>query len=87
MPPAIALIAIGPASRWTPGLPIPLFLLWPFLALGLGSIRAAQWVRRGLGFGGCLERVRAALELVCLLRGLKVDVRSAEAGRVLIWFL
>jgi len=87
MPPSVVLIAMGPVDGWMPALPIPLFPLWPLLPLGIGALAVVRWARRSLGYPAAAARARAVLEALCRLRGLKVDVRSRESRRVLIWFV
>jgi hypothetical protein len=87
MPPSVALVAMGPVDGWMPALPIPLFPFWPLVALGIGVLAVLRWARQGLGYPPGAERARAVLEALCRLRGLKVDLRSRESRRVLIWFV
>jgi hypothetical protein len=88
MMPALALVAIGPRRRWLLPLPLPLFLLWPFVVLAIGGVRLADALRRRPGSTtGRHAGARAALHALCQLRGLRLDVCSSDDIRLLVWFL
>ena len=75
MPPALLLLGIGRWRRWP--LPLPLFLLWPLLALAYLCLGAA-WLFAAL-LGRSPNRVRAGLkglEAYRHLGGLRVDLNS-----------
>jgi hypothetical protein len=81
MMPALALLGVrGP--RWLPPLPLPLFLLWPLVPLGLGLARI---LRRGRPAEAW--RLRAALRMFRELRGLAIDVDTSDHTQVRIRFL
>ena len=80
MMPAVALVGI-PGPRWVPPLPLPLFLLWPALPLGLGFAKFIAWRRPTQA-----EKIRIGLQVFRELRGLSIDVKTADNERVRIWF-
>ena len=77
MPPALILVRFG-RMRWLI-LPLPLFLLWPFLLLA--------WLGLGLAWLATSGRQRpenllaglATLHVLSELRGTKIDVRGQDA--------
>jgi hypothetical protein len=78
-----SLVLVGmPGPRWVPPLPLPLFLLWPLVPLGLGLAGLMR-----LGGSRKAETVRTAALMCCHLRGLTIDVRSADRERVHIRFV
>ena len=81
-------LLINLSSRWRLPLALPLFLLWPLIALfalGVGVL----WIV--LPEGGARSRryrmARAALPLLWHLSGLTIDVQSEEGSRVYLRFL
>lgn len=86
MVPSLLMIRVGERGRIPIALPV--FLLWPFLALGallvglgtLGTSRASQLGRR-------MRAGWLALQAVGQLRGLKIDVTEKNGERMFIWFL
>ena len=81
MMPAIAVVGI-PGPRWLPPLPLPVFVLWPFVPLGLGL---AKLLDRGRPAAAL--KLRAALQLFCSMRGLAIDVDTSDQTQVWIRFL
>ena len=79
MPPAVALLGVGPGPLWVP---IPLILLWPFFLLALAIGGLVEAIARGT-----LRGTRALGLAFWHLHGLKVDVRSATGTRVFLWLL
>ncbi len=79
MMPALALIGI-PGPRWL--LPIPLFLLWPFVLV-------CQGIARLLGRDRPAEaaKLQTALQAFRGLRGLTIDVDTANHKQVRIWIV
>lgn len=81
MMPTFAFIGFrGP--RWLPPLPLALFLLWPLVPLGLGLARLMERVRPDEAM-----KLRAALHVFRELRGLSVDVDTADHTKVRIRFV
>ena len=81
MMPILALVGIR-GSRWLPPLPVPLFLLWPFVPLGLGIARLLDRQRPVEA-----AKLRAAVLVFRELRGLNVDVDTADHKQVRVWFV
>jgi hypothetical protein len=75
MPPALLLLGAG--ARMV--LPIPLFLIWPLVALAwlLGGF---VWLAAGARPSGGPRLFLAALQALSALRGLCIDVRGGDAG-------
>lgn len=86
MPPTFLLL--GVQWRFPLVLPIPMFLLWPFLWLAMLVARAGQWIvsktREEAAFW---PAVRNALSLYSELTGLKVQVRSSDGVGFYLWFI
>ena len=82
MPPAIALLGVGPGSWWVP-IPVPLILLWPFFFLAL----AVVGFKEAAADAGAFPRTRALWLAFRELRGVKVDVQSATGTRVFLWIV
>ena len=80
MMPALALIRI-PGPRWLPPIPIPLFLLWPFVLVCLGTARILDRDRPAEA-----AKLRTAMQAFRELRGLTIDVDTADHKQVRIWF-
>ncbi len=86
MVPSLLMIRVGERGRIPIALPV--FLLWPLLALGalvvglgtLGTSRASALGRR-------MRAGWLAIQAVGQLRGLKIDVSEKDGQRVFIWFL
>jgi hypothetical protein len=81
MMPALGLIAI-PGPRWLPPIPLPLFLLWPFVPLCLGTARLLDG-----GRPADAARLRIAAHVFLELRGLSIDVDTADGMHVRIRFV
>jgi len=81
MMPFLALIGI-PGPRWLPPLPLPLFLLWPVVLIGLGI---AKLLDRGKTDGP--GKFLLATRLFCELRGLAIDVDKVNQKPVRIRFI
>lgn len=66
--------------------PVPLFLLWPLIAVGGLGIGLAYLAtpKRKRSF---LTRARLALSVLLNLHGLKIDVRSRDGARIYVWFI
>ena len=72
-----SLLIVGVGRRHEFPLPLPLFLLWPFLLLGWLLIR--EWRARPV-----LAGMFGVLTLAAHLRGLRVDVRPPRGAGVRI---
>ena len=86
MIPSLAIIGFG-GRRMMP-LPLPFFLLWPFILLALCVVRLARWLAHQDRVS--LERLAladAAILATFQLSGLRIDVRSRKHNNVYIWFL
>ncbi len=81
MMPALALVGI-PGPRWLPPVPIPLFLLWPFVPVCLGIARLLDRNRPAEA-----AKLRTAMQVFRELRGLTIDVDTADHKQVRIWFI
>ena len=81
MMPALALVGI-PQARWLPPMPIPLLLLWPFAFACLGIARLLERDRPKQA-----EQLRTAMQVFAELRGLAVDVDTADDKHVRVWFI
>ncbi len=81
MMPTLGLIGI-PGPRWLPPIPIPLFLLWPFVLVCRG-------IARLLGRDRPAEaaKLRTAMQAFGELRGLTIDVDASNHAQVRIWFV
>ena len=81
MMPALALIGI-PGPRWLLPVPIPLFLLWPFVLFCHGIARLLDRDRRAEA-----AKVRTAMQAFRDLRGLTIDIDTANHKQVRIWIV
>ena len=86
MLPTLGLVRIG-NRRWTVPLPLPVFLVWPFVLLALGGVALS----RGLighreGHISRLAIAQTGLLALFYLSGLTVDVHAKDGTRVLVWF-
>ncbi len=81
MMPALGLIGI-PGPRWLPPIPIPLFLLWPFVLVCLGIARLLDRDRPAEA-----AKLRTAMQAFRELRGLIIDADTANHKQVRIWFV
>jgi hypothetical protein len=81
MMPALVLIRI-PERRWLPPVPIPVFLLWPFVPVCVGLAGLL-----GRGRPAEAETVRAVVEVFWNMRGLTIDVDTADDEHVHIRFV
>ncbi len=81
MMPALALFGI-PGLRWLPPIPLPLFLLWPFVPVCLGMAKLLDRDRPAEA-----AKLRAAMQVFRELRGLTIDVDTADHRQVRIWFV
>jgi hypothetical protein len=79
--PTLALIGI-PALRWLPPIPTPLFLLWPFVMICLGLARLLDGDRPPEA-----AKLRTAMQVFRELRGLAIQVDTADHKQVRIWFV
>lgn len=81
MMPAFALIGI-PGPRWVPPVPLPLFLLWPLVLICLGLAGLMVKVRPDES-----EKLRTIMMVFGELRGLAIDIETANHKPVRIWFV
>ncbi len=81
MMPALGIIGI-PGPRWLPPIPIPLFLLWPFVLVCLGIARLLDRDRPAKA-----AKLRTALQAFRQLRGLTIDIDTADDRQVRIWLV
>ncbi len=81
MLPALALVGI-PGPRWLPPIPIPLSLLWPFVLACLGLARLLDRDRPAEA-----AKLRTAMQAFRELRGLTIDIDTADHKQVRIWFV
>ncbi len=81
MMPALGLIGI-PGLRWLLPIPIPLFLLWPFVLVFLGIARLLDRDRPAEA-----AMLRTTMQAFRELRGLTIDVDTADHKQVRIWFV
>lgn len=79
--PALALIGY-PRVRWLPPIPIPLFLVWPFVPVCLGIAMLLARERPDEA-----AKLRAAVQVFRELRGLKIDIDAAHHKPVRVWFV
>jgi hypothetical protein len=83
MIPAIAILGIGRTRR--PRIPLPLFLLWPFVALAwliIGLISLCYWIAGKWGRGPA--RARTILLMFCRLSGTVVDIRAQDGTQLYV---
>ena len=73
--------------KWAVPLPLPLFLAWPVVFIALGGVTMAQALVDERDTRAALRMARVGLFAFCQLSGFKLDVRSAEGERVLVWLL
>ena len=71
IPPVLLLIYINSGNRRIP-IPIPLFIAWPILLVGLLAIGT---------------KFKAMCRIAAATRGLKISVQSRNKDNVLIWAL
>lgn len=77
-----ALVTVGiPRLHWLPPLPLPLFLLWPLVWVCLGLSRLLDSPRPAEA-----EALRTAMQVFRELRGLTIDVDTADGQQVCIRF-
>jgi len=81
MMPSLALVGI-PGARWLPPIPLPLFLLWPFVLACLGIAKLLDKHRPNEA-----ATLRAAVQVFRELRGLAIDVDAANHKQVRVWFV
>ena len=79
--PALALIRTV-RVRWLPPIPIPLFLVWPFVPVCLGIAMLLERERPDEA-----KKLRAAVQVFRELRGLKIDIDAAHQKPVRVWFV
>ena len=79
--PALALIGI-PGPGWLPPIPVPLFLLWPFVPVCLGIARLLD-----KNHPTEAAKLRAAMVVFRELRGLSIDAETADERPVRIRFI
>ena len=82
MPPALALLGVGPGSWWVP-IPVPLILLWPLFFLALAVVGLEEAAADAVAF----PRTRALWLAFRELRGVKVDFQAATGSRVFFWIV
>jgi hypothetical protein len=80
--PSLALVGIQRWPRWLPPVPVPLFLLWPFVPICFGLARLLEKERPEDA-----AKLRAAMHVFRELRGLSVHVDAADGKRVRIRFV
>ena len=86
MIPALAIIGFG-RKRMIP-LPVPFFLLWPFILLALAVVGvASRLTRRQHAARSGLAVAKTALVAMFHLSGLRIDVRSREHDNVYFRFI
>jgi len=81
MMPALALVGI-PGPRWLPPVPLPLVLLWPLVLVCLGIARLLNRDRPAEA-----AKLRTAMMVFRELRGLAIDVETADHKQVRIRFI
>ena len=86
MLPTLGLVRIG-NRRWTVPLPLPVFLVWPFVLLALGGVSISRGlIGRREGDVSKLAIAQTGLLAFFYLSGLTVDVHAKDGTRVLVWF-
>ena len=65
-----------------PPVPLPLFLLWPLVLACLGIAKLLERERPVEA-----EKLRTAMQVFRELRGLTIDVDTADHKQVRIWFV
>jgi len=81
MMPALGLIRV-PGLRWLPPIPLPLFLLWPFVLVCLGLARLLDRDRPAEA-----AKLRTAMQVFRELRGLTIEVDTRDNKEMRIWFV
>lgn len=81
MMPTLGLIGI-PGLRWLPPMPVPLFLLWPLVPVCLGIVALLDRERPAEA-----AKLRGAIRLFRELRGLSIDVDTADHRKMRIRFV
>ncbi|MBN2170030.1 MAG: hypothetical protein JW819_01760 [Candidatus Krumholzibacteriota bacterium] len=86
MIPSLLLVGVGRRRRVI--LPLPVFLLWPLLAL----FALAAWILLRLAPAGTVTASAArtglsALAVACQLSGTRIDVRDPDGPQVYLRFL
>lgn len=71
-----------PQTRWLPPLPIPVFVLWPIVPVCLGIAKLLDRDRPVEA-----EKLRAAMQVFRELRGLSIDVDTANRKPIRIRFI
>ena len=87
MIPSLGVVLIG-GPRWVLPLPLPIFLVWPFVVIAFGGVTLAQRLvsRQGASFSR-LAVVRVGLLALFQLSGLRVNVRSTDGARIFVWLV
>ncbi len=86
MPPVLLIIGLGRSRRFP--LPVPLFLLWPLVAVAYGILVLCQrYLRLDKEVVDKIRLARAALGGFAAMSGLKVDVRSQDGHGAFLWFV
>lgn len=80
--PSLLIVGVG-RRRWLP-LPLPLFLLWPFLLLGWLVFGVGRLVTREWRAEPALAGMYGVLMLWSHLRGLRIDARPERGAGVRI---
>lgn len=81
MRPALVLVGI-PGPRWLPPVPLPLFLFWPLIWMGLGLARLLDRDRPEDA-----AKLRTAMGVFHGLSGLIIDVETRGRRPFRVWFL
>jgi hypothetical protein len=86
MPPLILLIVLW---WWIPlPLPVPLFLLWPFLGLAILVTKLAGILpSRTTADERGAPLVKTTISAYCHLSGLMIRVRSSDGFRICVWVI
>ncbi|MCC6738944.1 MAG: hypothetical protein IT452_07845 [Planctomycetia bacterium] len=85
MIPALLLVGVGWQRRLP--LPIPLFLLWPLVAVAVLVTAIVQLARRITRPAATTPLFPPVLEALFQLSGLRVDIRDREGTSVLVWLI
>ena len=78
MPPSLLVLGFGEERRVR--LPLPLFLLWPFLLVAWLGLGLAWLVTSGRPRPGGLMAGLTALRVFSELHGTKIDIRGQDAS-------
>jgi hypothetical protein len=78
---ALALIRITEGRR-LPAIPLPLFVLWPFVPVCLGLAVLLDRAQQGQG-----AKLRMAMQVFRNMRGLTIDIDTADDKHIHIRFV